>query len=125
MFPAAAEAFRQHLANMQTSGLSAEYRNLCVRKVQIVHVRNCADNSQDEFTARINAHAQLIVRRGNEVVKKDEDVRAFVEYWTFGRHGGSRWKLKEVQQEAAGRRLETAESVDEDGVLEQIQWQHR
>ncbi len=124
MVPAAAAALRQHLAQMQESGLSIEYRNLCVRKVQIAHVHNCADNSKDEFTARISVHAQIITRRGNDIARKDEHVLPFVEYWTFGRHE-NRWKLKEVLPEASGKQLEAAENVDEDNVLRQVQWQYR
>src|SRR5581483_10341915 len=62
-------AMREHLGNVmarnQARGVRIEYRNLCVRKVEIVHVNNRDDRRLDEFTARINAHAQTIISAGN------------------------------------------------------------
>jgi len=44
-----------------------EYRNLCVRKVELVHVNNQDDRKLDEFTALVSAHAQVIVMRAGRV----------------------------------------------------------
>ena len=124
LFPATATDLRQQIAREKEQGLVSEYRNLCVRKVELVHVRNCADNSRDEFTVRISAHAQNIVSRNGVMVRQDEYVQPFAEYWTFGRHGGQ-WKLKEVLPETTGKRLAAAENVDEDSSAQQLQWYYR
>ena len=48
------------------AGIKAEFRNLCVRKVELILVRNFADKTQDEFVARVRAHAQRILRRNGQ-----------------------------------------------------------
>jgi len=122
LFPDAAAHLTQQLAAQKQRGLTPEYRNLCVRKVELILVRNFADNSKDEFTARISAHAQQFVRRadGTEVAR-DEYVTPFVEFWTFGRRD-NQWKLKEVLPTAAGERELAAENVDEDSSPAQVRW---
>ncbi|TAN36507.1 MAG: hypothetical protein EPN23_08445 [Verrucomicrobia bacterium] len=120
--PDAAEHLTQQLAAQKQRGLKVEYHNLCVRKVELILVRNFGDNTKDEFTARISAHAQQIVRRADgNVLTQNEDVTPFVEFWTFGRLNGQ-WKLKEVLPPAAGERALTAENVDEDSSPAQLRW---
>ena len=43
-----------------------------------------------------------MVRKNGSVLRQDEYVTPFEEYWTFGRHEG-RWKLKEVLPPARGQ----------------------
>ena len=43
--------------------MTVGYRNLCVRKAEMILVRNYAERNQDEFTVRIYAHAQKVVAR--------------------------------------------------------------
>jgi hypothetical protein len=95
-----------------------------VRNAEIVLVRNFADNSRDEFVARISAHAQRILRKGDRVASGDEFVSPFEEYWTFGRRDGA-WKLKEVLPPGRGRKAVQAENVDEGSSPEQIAWYYR
>ena len=122
LFPDAAAHLAEQLAAQRKQGLTPEYRNLCVRKVELILVRNFADNTRDEFTARISAHAQQFVRRadGGEVAR-DEYVKPFVEFWTFGRLDKV-WKLKEVLPPAQGARELAAENVDEDSSGAQLRW---
>ena len=56
---------RSRSAQRQASGVTIEYRNLCVRKAELILVRNFSDRAKDEFTVRISAHAQRIVRKGD------------------------------------------------------------
>ena len=121
MFPDAAKDFQNALERQRGQGLSVEYRNFCVRKTDLVLVRNFADNSKDEYLARVYAHAQRIVKRRGEVVHKDEDVVPFDEYITFGRLDGQ-WKLKEVMPPAAGAGAVAQENLDEDSSLLQLRW---
>ena len=121
MFPDAAKDFRNALERQRGQGLSVEYRNFCVRKTDLVLVRNFTDNSNDEFLARVYAHAQRIVKRRGEVVHKDEDVVPFDEYLTFGRLDGQ-WKLKEVMPPAGGAGAIAQENLDEDSSLLQLRW---
>ena len=84
-------------------------------------MRNFSDNSQDEFTVRISAHAQRAVRLNNLLTSQDADVTPFVEFWIF-RRLENQWKLKEVLLPAKGGELLAAENVDEGASPEQLQW---
>lgn len=121
MFPDAAKDFRDALERQRGQGLSVEYRNFCVRKTDLVLVRNFTDNNKDEYLARVYAHAQRIVKRRGEVVHKDGDVVPFDEYLTFGRLDGQ-WKLKEVMPPAGGAGAVAKENLDEDSSLLQLRW---
>ena len=122
LFPDAAARLQEELAARQARGLRAEYRNFCVRKAEILLVRNFNDNSRDEFTARISAHAQVIVRRadGSEA-RHDDDVVAFTETWTFGWLDGQ-WKFREALPPAEGQRALKEENVDEGSSAQMMQW---
>ncbi|MEI6084226.1 MAG: TIM44-like domain-containing protein [Verrucomicrobiota bacterium] len=124
LFPATAAALRAEIAERQQHGARIEYRNLCVRKVELVHVNNQADSTQDEFTVRISAHAQRIIQKGGVEVGRDEDVTPFTQFWTFGRHDGQ-WKLKEVLPDAKGEELQAQENVDAGTSPEQLEWYYR
>ena len=122
LFPAAGEHLQAELDGRKARGLQIEYRNFCVRKVEIILVRNFNDNNQDEFSTRISAHAQVSIRRadGSEA-RHDDDVAPFVEYWTFGRSAGQ-WKLKEVLPPARGEGLLQQENLDEGSSGQMMQW---
>ncbi len=121
LFPAFAENLRNQIKRWQSQGLKVEYRNICVRKAELILVRNFADNSKDEYTVRISAHAQRIIRKGERIESEQEYVTPFEEYWTFGRLD-KQWKLKEVLPPAAGKKRITAENVDEESGPGQMQW---
>jgi predicted lipid-binding transport protein (Tim44 family) len=124
LFPEVAESLQQQLGQWQSEGLRVEYRNLCVRKSELILVRNFADPSKDEFTVRISAHAQRMLRKGDAIWSGQEDVTPFEEYWTFGRLDGV-WKLKEVLPPAGGKQKIASENVDEDSSPDQLQWYYR
>jgi hypothetical protein len=105
-------------------GITMEYRNFCVRKVELILVRNFADPAQDEFIVRISAHAQKIMRKGPRILNEQRYVTPFEEYWTFGRHENT-WKLKEVLPAARGEKMITEENVDEDSSRGQLHWYYR
>jgi predicted lipid-binding transport protein (Tim44 family) len=121
LFPEMAQTIKSAIAQMTSDGRSVEYRNLCVRKVELVLIRNYADNNCDEFTARISAHAQSIARQNGVVKNEDEYVTPFVQYWTFGRRD-QQWKLKDTLPEAQGEGLIGQENIDEDSSAQQLQW---
>jgi hypothetical protein len=98
-----------------------EYRNLCVRKVELVHVNNRDDRKLDEFTALVSAHAQIIVTRAGRVEYRDPDVRPLQDYWTFGR-ADSRWVLREILPPADGVNVLQKENVDEGSSPEMLEW---
>lgn len=124
MFPQAAVSLKEKIDQNRELGFSTEFRNLCVRKVELLLVRNFSDNTRDEFTVRISAHAQKIVRRAGAVLRQDEYVSPFIEYWTFGRLNGE-WRLKEVLPPARGEELVNMENLDQDSTPEQLQWYYR
>jgi predicted lipid-binding transport protein (Tim44 family) len=119
-----AQNLRQQIQKWQSDGLKVEYRNLCVRKAELILVRNYTDSTKDEFTVRIDAHAQKMVRRGDRVFSEQKYVTPFEEYWTFGRQG-DRWKLKEVLPPGRGKKVIAEENVDEESSTGQIEWYYR
>jgi hypothetical protein len=121
LFPEVAESLRQQIQSQRAGAMSFEFRNLCIRKAELVLVRNYSDNSKDEFTVRFSAHAQQTISKAGSVVMRDEDVKPFVEYWSFGRQE-NQWKLKEVLPPAEGQRQMAAENVDEGSNRGQMQW---
>ena len=124
LFPQIAESLRAQIRQWQDQGLKVEYRNLCVRKAELILVRNFADPTKDEFTVRISAHAQRIIHKGNQIRSEQQYVTPFEEYWTFGRLD-EQWKLKEVLPPALGKRKLAEENVDEDSSQSQLQWYYR
>ena len=124
LFPTVAEALRTQICHWQDQGLKVEYRNLCVRKVELILVRNFANNSKDEFMVRISAHAQRIIRKGDRIVSEQEYVTPFEEYWTLGRLD-KQWKLKEVLPPGRGKKMLAQENVDEESGPDQLQWYYR
>ena len=124
LFPDIAKHYRAQIQQWQKQGLKVEYRNLCVRKAELILVRNFADNSKDEFMLRISAHAQRISRRGDKIMSQQEYVSPFEEYWTFGRLD-NQWKLKEVLPSGRGKKIVGQENVDEESGPGQLQWYYR
>jgi len=124
LFPEYAAKLAEGIRQQSADGITAEYRNLCVRKVELILIRNFADNTRDEFTVRLSAHAQYVVKRQGRIVRQDEYVSPFVEYWTFGRREGV-WKLKDVLPPADGETAMARENVDEESSPEQLQWYYK
>ena len=124
LFPEITEHLMAQIRQWKNQALKVEYRNFCVRKCELILVRNFADNSKDEFTVRISAHAQRIIRKGEEIQSEEEYVTPFEEYWTFGRLD-RQWKLKEVLPPSAGKKKITTENVDQDSSPDQLQWYYR
>jgi predicted lipid-binding transport protein (Tim44 family) len=124
LFPDVATNLQGELVRLGGQGTQLEFRNLCVRKAELILVRNYSDNSKDEFTVRISAHAQRAVRRNNLLISRDADVTPFVEFWTFGRLDNE-WKLKEVLPPARGGELVATENVDEGSSPEQLRWYYK
>lgn len=121
LFPDVATSLQGELIRLGAQGTKLEFRNLCVRKAELILVQNYADNAKDEFTVRISAHAQKVVRRNNLLISRDAYVTPFVEFWTFGRLDNE-WKLKEVVPAARGGEMIEAENLDEGSSPDQLQW---
>jgi hypothetical protein len=87
LFPEPAAAFQKQIREREASGVTIEYRNLCVRKAELILVRNFSDRNKDEFTVRISAHAQKIVRKGDRVLSEQPYVTPFrrvLDLWAAG-----------------------------------------
>ena len=121
LFPDALENLKQGIDGQRADGITVEYRNFCVRKVELILIRNFTDNTKDDFTVRISAHAQKIAKKNGEVLSQDEYVSPFEEYWTFGRLD-NQWKLKEVLPPAKGKGMIGQENIDEESNPEQLEW---
>lgn len=105
----------------QLHGWRVEYRNLCVRKVEIVHVNNRHERGLDEFTVRISAHAQVIATHNGTERHRDEFVKPWVEFWTFVR-ADYQWTLKEILPGTKGAALVALENVDEGSSSQMLEW---
>ncbi len=121
LFPGIAADLKEEIRSRKEEGASIEFRNLSVLKVDLVLVRNYSDKAQDEFTARISAHAQQIVCRNGQVASEQPYITRFEQYWTFGRLD-DQWKLKEVEPPAKGLERVGQENVDEGVPAAQIEW---
>jgi predicted lipid-binding transport protein (Tim44 family) len=121
LFPDIVLRYQGVIRQWKDSQSRIEYRNLCVRTVELILVRNYNDNSKDEYTVRISSHAQRIVTTGEKVVQRDPDVTPFVEYWTFGRLD-NQWKLKEILPPGEGVKDVSLENVDEGSSPGQMDW---
>jgi uncharacterized membrane protein YgcG len=124
LFPELAAHLKEAIAQNQAQGIAVEFRNLCVRKVELILVRNFADNTRDEFVARVQAHAQKILRRNGQVSRQDEDVVPFEQYLTLGRLNNG-WRLKEILTAEAGQAAVQAENLDQDSSPDQVQWYYQ
>jgi hypothetical protein len=124
LFPNLAVDLRDEITRKHSNAITMEFRNLCVRKVELILVRNFNDNSKDEFLVRVRAHAQRIVLQNGTALQRDEDVTPFEYYLTFGRLD-NQWKLKEFMPPAAARGFIGQENVDEDTSQQQLEWYYQ
>ena len=90
-----ADHLREELRQRERDGVRIEFRNFCVRKIQVVLVTPADKGKPAQFTARITAHALKIERRGEEFVSEDPYLRAFTDCCVFTREDGI-WKLDNV-----------------------------
>lgn len=124
LFPEMAADLKEEIAKLHDAGITLEFRNLCVRKVELILIRNFADNSKDEFIARVRAHAQKKMRKNGVVLRQDDDVTPYEQYLTFGK-SGAHWKLKELLNAEAARGLVARENLDQDSTGPQLQWYYQ
>jgi predicted lipid-binding transport protein (Tim44 family) len=88
----------------RTRGQTIEYRNLCVRKVDIVWLRVMPDKANCEFMARISAHAQIAIYKSGTLVSRDDCEMPFVKYLDFS-HDGRQWKMQSFLSETQAMKL--------------------
>lgn len=122
--PALAQSLREEIERRGREGITLEFHNLCVRKVELILVQNYADSEKDKFTTRISAHAQKIVKQNGQTMRADEYVTPFEEFWVFGRLD-NQWKLKEVLPPSRGEEALTKENLDEDSSRQQVEWYYK
>ena len=126
LFPEVSDTMKEEMLSNQRRGIKMEFRNLCVRKVELLLVHNFVDNSKDEFVARVRAHAQKIMDQNGTIISQDNDVAPFEQYLTFGRVY-NQWKLKEILLPGNESGIVGQENLDQDSNSQQLQWyyQHR
>lgn len=128
LFPALQTRLQAQMETNRKAGLTLEFRNLCVRKVELVLVRNRDDNGDDEFVARVRAHAQRMMLRKGEVHHADDDVTLFEQYVTMGRlrqDGGvaeKQWRLKELMSAEEAAPLVGQENEDQGTGADLLNW---
>jgi hypothetical protein len=124
LFPELARDHHDAIRKNRDKGISLEFRNLAVRKVELILVRNFTDTTQDEYMARIRAHAQKIMKVAGNVVRQDNDVTAFEQFLTFGRLDG-RWRLKEVVLPHEAEGVVEQENVEQEATKQQVEWYYQ
>ena len=124
LFPEMAANLKEKITKNHDAGIALEFRNLCVRKVELILIQNFSDNSRDEFVARVRAHAQKVMKKNEVVLQQDDDVTPFEQYLTFGR-SGAQWKLREVLNTEAAQGLVARENLDQDSTSQQLQWYYQ
>ena len=130
LFPEMVLSLREQIAQQRGQGVTLEFRNLCVRKVELILIRNFDENEKDEFVVRIRAHSQRIMMQGGAVAHQDDDVVPFEQHLTFGRVKISdtiekRWRLKEILGDSEGSDLIARENLDQDSNLQQLHWYYQ
>ena len=124
-FPELAAHLKETMARDAAQGVTREYRNLCVRKVELDLVRNFADKTRDEFVARVLAgHAPEGPVRAGPGQPGRSQASAFEQYLTLGRLY-TRSELKEVLSAEAGQAAVKEENLDQDSSPDQVQWYYQ
>ena len=121
IFPDLLEHLDKQLDKVGKDKTRYEYRNLSVRKAELVLIRNFNDDEKDEYVVRIRAHAQKKIWKGDRVWCEDPDVEAWEEYWVFGSHE-DQWKLKEMLFDGKGEALWDQENFDEGTGQQMLDW---
>lgn len=121
MTPKFYEELSKLIKEKKENGFSFEFKNMCVRKVEIILVNNKTNNSEDEFVARISAHARRKMIKDNLVINDDSYVVPFTEYWTFTK-GEKNWVLKEILPRSIGEKSIRMENKDEESSPMQLEW---
>lgn len=121
LFPDVIDDFKIAITNWNQQDKSIVYKNFCVRKVEIVLVKSFDDANQNEFVARISAHAQRIERQDGKIIYQDNNVVFFEEYWCFG-WLDNMWKLKEVTLEYEGDKIIQMENTEEGSSPDMVKW---
>ncbi len=121
VFPDLLEHLDEQMGRVDKDKTRYEYRNLSVRKAEIVLIRNFNDDEKDEYVVRIRAHAQTRIWKDGKLALDDPDVRAWQEYWVFGSHQ-DQWKLKEMLIDGQGEPLWEQENFDEGTGQQMLDW---
>ncbi|MFZ2955368.1 MAG: TIM44-like domain-containing protein [Candidatus Ozemobacteraceae bacterium] len=77
------------LADARERGEHREFRNLCVRRVDLVMARPASGGRPHEFTARVTLHAQRVTSINDQRVSGDADVGKFDKLFHFQHIDGS------------------------------------
>jgi predicted lipid-binding transport protein (Tim44 family) len=119
--PEAITQYQAMVDDLKAKNRKIEKRNLAVRDVEIVLVKNFYDNKKDEFTAWVSGQAQTVIsdEKTGKAVEGDNHVADFEEYWTF-RRDGDRWKL--VTIESGFKKYVEEENFDEGSGDQLTQW---
>jgi len=96
MIPSAYAKVQSTIAARKNAGNSVEFRNLCVRKTEIVLAEPNPAGQGSHCTIRIHAHAQTIVTQKNVIIRRDPYERPFVQYVTLELSKG-RWLLRSIE----------------------------
>ncbi|MBF0547259.1 MAG: TIM44-like domain-containing protein [Candidatus Riflebacteria bacterium] len=82
------QGLEQTLKSGKELGIRQEFRNICVRRVDITMARKGGGGKPDEFVARISMHAKRLSMRGSTVLREDQDVVKFETLLHFSRNNG-------------------------------------
>lgn len=117
------QVLQSNVRSMIEAKQRVEKRNLAVRDVEIVLVRNFYDRSKDEFTAWVSGQAQSVVvdEKSERIISGDSYVADFEEFWIFQRNGDV-WLLKSIDEGFKAKQFVDQENIDEGTSNEMLQW---
>lgn len=92
------EQLRGEVRQRQLGEGSIQYRNFCVRKVELATIQPGDGAAPAEITLRISWHAQITQLKRGSVASQDQYVTPRVEFCTFVLEDGI-WKLKQIQED--------------------------
>jgi len=124
LFPDFADSLKNEIIKNRDQGITMEFRNLCIRKVELVLVKNYADNTKDEYVSRVRAHAQKIMSIRGKMLHQDDDVTPFEQFLTLGRYD-NRWKLKEIVSSGTAQGFLKQENIDQESTPQQLKWYYQ
>ncbi len=106
---------------MKKSGIQIKAKDLCVREVEFVLVKNRKGAERDEFTAYVSAHGQIVqLNPGGHEVGGDSKAKKFEEYLTFVHSDG--WILEEMVPPDHSEDVLEQNDIDEDDPLFMLDW---
>jgi predicted lipid-binding transport protein (Tim44 family) len=110
------------ISALKKNGQIVQKRNLAIRNMEIVLVRNYNDKTKDEFIAWVSGQAQTVIvdEKSGKLTNVDPYVKDFEEYFTFKRND-QRWLLDSIEEASKNNYLKE-QNIDEGTSKGMMDW---